>query len=287
MSTKNNSESQAIEHGGVAVDIPTSPGANGATSTTAGPRAPLNVRATEDASCFRKTGSAISRFAPKLTLIKEITHYNSSGDWKEKLGGDVSAGIVVAVMLIPQGMAYAQLAGMPPVYGLYTSISSLIVYSLFATSPQLAVGPVAIASLLTSAAVSELFPETENDPGRYFQVVFTLTFMVGLLQLIMGLFRVGYVVNFLSHPVLRGFTFAAALIIGFSQFDKLLGFKVERSPYVYIVIYRLLANIESTKWRVVLLAIENLTLLVSLKYLKAVLGETSMCQEAAVRAKRN
>lgn len=142
-------------------------------------------------------------------------------------------------MLIPQGMAYSILAGMPPMYGLYSSIISLLLYAPFSTSPQLAVGPVAMMSLLSNAAVS-VFDGASCEGGdgtpecaRFIDLSQKLAFMVGVFSLLLGLLKAGYLVNFLSHPVLKGFTMAAALVIGSSQLSKVLGFKIPRHEYVY------------------------------------------------------
>ena len=138
------------------------------------------------------------------------------------LRGDLSAGLVVAVMLVPQGMAYAMLAGLPPVVGLYASTLPLIVYALFGSSRQLAVGPVAMISLLVFAGVSGL---AEPASDQYLGFVLVLALMVGVTQFAMGLFRVGALINFLSHAVISGFTSAAAIIIILSQVNQLLGIR--------------------------------------------------------------
>ena len=152
---------------------------------------------------------------------------------KEYLSGDISAGLTVGVMLIPQGMAYAMLAGLPPIYGLYASTIPLIIYALFGTSPQLAVGPVAMVALLISSGVGAL---AEGGSAEYISLAILLALMVGLIQLAMGLFRLGFLVNFLSHPVIAGFTSAAALIIGFSQMKHLLGISIPRGPVHHTII---------------------------------------------------
>lgn len=146
-------------------------------------------------------------------------------DWlssykRADLGGDLSAGLIVAVMLIPQGMAYAMLAGLPPVIGLYASTVPLFIYALFGTSRQLAVGPVAMVSLLTLAGVS---PLAEPGTPEYIGLVLLLALMVGVLQFALGALRGGFVVNFLSHAVISGFTSAAAIVIGLSQLKHLMG----------------------------------------------------------------
>ncbi len=144
---------------------------------------------------------------------------------KSNFGGDVLAGLTVGVMLIPQGMAYAMLAGLPPIYGLYASTVPLFIYALMGTSRQLAVGPVAMVSLLIASGVGSL--AAVGSP-EYIQYAILLALMVGTIQFLMGVFRLGFLVNFLAHPVIAGFTSAAALIIGASQLKHLLGLSIPR-----------------------------------------------------------
>ncbi|MFZ5817625.1 MAG: SulP family inorganic anion transporter [Bacillota bacterium] len=158
-------------------------------------------------------------------------------DWlrnyrREDLSGDLSAGLTVAVMLVPQGMAYALLAGLPPVIGLYAVTIPLIVYALLGTSRQLAVGPVAMMSLLTLAGVSRL---AEPMSDRYIAYVLLLSLMVGVIQFLLGFLRLGFIVNFLSHAVISGFTSAAAIVIGLSQIGHLLGVKIRAETFLEIV----------------------------------------------------
>ena len=136
------------------------------------------------------------------------------------LRGDLSAGLTTAVMLIPQAMAYAMLAGLPPIYGLYASVVPLVAYAVFGTSRELAVGPVAMDSLLVAAGVGAI--AAQGSP-EYLAYAVLLALMVGALQVAMGALRLGFLVNFLSQPVISGFTSAAALIIGLSQLRHLLG----------------------------------------------------------------
>ncbi|RWZ58013.1 solute carrier 26 family protein [Halobacillus fulvus] len=152
---------------------------------------------------------------------------------KHDLKNDFSAGLIVAIMLIPQGMAYSMLAGLPPVIGLYASTIPLIVYALLGSSRQLAVGPVAMVSLLILSGVSTL---AEPGSSEYVSHVLLLSLMVGVIQLAMGLFRLGFIVNFLSHAVISGFTSAAALIIGFSQLKHLLGTDLEGGKNIFLII---------------------------------------------------
>ena len=159
-------------------------------------------------------------------ILEWLPKYNSNF-----FKGDLVAGLTVGVMLIPQGMAYAMLADMPMIYGLYASIIPLILYAIFGTSRQLAVGPVAMISLLIAAGVGAI----ASDPSEFIGLAILLAFMVGVIQLAMGIFRLGFLVNFLSHPVISGFTSAAALIIGFSQLKHLLGFSVPHGVQIFII----------------------------------------------------
>lgn len=176
---------------------------------------------------------------------------------KEDLRGDLVAGLTTAIMLIPQGMAYAMLAGLPPIYGLYASLIPLLIYAVFGTSRQLAVGPVAMVSLLVAAGVGQLAP-TGSDAFVTYAILLAL--MVGLLQLGMGLMRLGFLVNFLSHPVISGFTSAAAIIIGLSQLKHLLGIHMPRSEHVHEIVLAAIAGIGQT--HLITLGIGAATLLV-------------------------
>jgi len=142
------------------------------------------------------------------------------------LRADFIAGVTVALVLVPQSMAYAQLAGMPPYYGLYASMLPVAIGALWGSSRQLATGPVAMVSLLTGASLSQF---AGSGGEAFIAYAIALSFMVGLFQLTLGLFRLGAIVNFVSHPVIVGFTNAAVIIIALSQLDKLLGVKADRS----------------------------------------------------------
>lgn len=153
-----------------------------------------------------------------------IKHYLPFLQWlsayrKAWLKNDLFAGITVGVMLIPQGMAYALIAGLPPEYGLYASVVPLLIYAILGTSRQLAVGPVALVALLVASTVS---PHADT-PEQHIALSILLALMVGVLQLLFGLLRLGFLVNLLSHPVLSGFVSAAAIVIGLSQMHHLLG----------------------------------------------------------------
>jgi len=162
---------------------------------------------------------------------------------REDLRGDLLAGLTTAVMLIPQGMAYAMLAGLPPIVGLYASTVPLVIYALLGSSRQLAVGPVAMVSLLVAIGVGAL---AEPGTDTYVSLALLLALMVGVFQLGMGLLRAGFLVNFLSHPVVSGFTSAAALVIGMSQLGHLMGVPLERGP-VHEVVAQALAKVGETQ----------------------------------------
>lgn len=159
-----------------------------------------------------------------------------------QLKGDLSAGLTVGIMLIPQGMAYAMLAGLDPIHGLYAVTIPLILYAIFGTSRQLAVGPVAMVSLLTAAGIASLSPQS---PEQYLLYALTLALLVGIIQFGMGILRLGFVVNFLSHPVINGFTSAAAIIIGLSQIKHLFRINLPNSEHIQemaVALYHNLGN---------------------------------------------
>lgn len=171
-------------------------------------------------------------------------------DWlpnykKSYLQGDLSAGLTVGIMLIPQGMAYAMLAGLEPIHGLYAVTVPLILYAIFGTSRQLAVGPVAMVSLLTAAGIGALQPSSTEE---YLLFALTLAFLVGLIQFGMGLFRLGFIVNFLSHPVINGFTSAAAIIIGLSQVKHLFRIDLPRSEHIQEMAVAIFQSIGDIHW---------------------------------------
>jgi len=188
-------------------------------------------------------------------------------DWlpnykKGWLKGDIGAGLTVGVMLIPQGMAYASIAGLPAVYGLYASIVPLLIYAIFGTSRQLAVGPVAMVSLLTATAIGSFQGLSTSD---YILYAILLAFLVGAIQFLLGVFRLGFLVNFLSHPVISGFTSAAALIIGLSQLKHLLGIEIPRSHHIHEILGNALQKVEEINWMAFLMGIIGILIIVGVK----------------------
>lgn len=188
-------------------------------------------------------------------------------DWlprykNEQFKGDMAAGLTVGVMLIPQGMAYAMIAGLPPIYGLYASTIPLILYAIFGTSRQLAVGPVAMVSLLTAAGIGTM---AEVGTEGYIALAIVLALLVGLIQFSLGAFRLGFLVNFLSHPVISGFTSAAALIIGLSQLKHLLGVNLGRSHHIHEIIIEAVREAGSINWVTVLVGVVGIVIIKGVK----------------------
>lgn len=192
-----------------------------------------------------------------LPILRWLPRYR-----RPDLGGDLTAGLTVAAMLIPQGMAYALLAGMPPQTGLYAATVPLVLYAIFGTSRQLAVGPVAIMSLLTASAIA---PLAQEGTARYVELAALLALMVAGIHFVLGLARAGWVVNLLSHPVLVGYTAAAALIIGFSQVKHLIGVKIPNSESFVETLTELGKHLGDTSVVTVVLSVATVALLVGLK----------------------
>ncbi len=167
------------------------------------------------------TPAHFRRFVP---ILQWLPGYN-----RQDLAGDGLAGLIVAIMLVPQAMAYALLAGLPPKVGLYASIVPLLLYGLLGSSRALAVGPVAIVSLMVASTLGAI---AESGTEAYISAALLLAFLSGGILIAMGLARLGFLVNFLSHPVISGFTSAAALVIGFSQLKHLLGLDIPRSHLI-------------------------------------------------------
>ncbi len=197
----------------------------------------------------------LERILPAVSWIRDYRR----GD----LTVDMSAGLTVAIMLVPQSMAYAMLAGLPPVIGLYASTIPLLVYALFGSSRQLAVGPVAMISLLVYTGCSKL---AEPGSSEYIAMVLLLALMVGAIQFLMGVFRMGFLVNFLSHAVIGGFTSAAAIIISLSQLKHLLGIELDAQHSVIHLIYESARRITDANAVTVAIGLTSIVILLVLKW---------------------
>lgn len=163
-----------------------------------------------------------------LPMMDWARHYD-----RDTLVSDLVAALIVTIMLIPQSLAYASLAGLPPEVGLYASIAPLLLYAIFGTSRVLAVGPVAVVSLMTATAIGEL--AVAGSPS-YWGAAITLAFLSGAMLLVMGLLRLGFLANFLSHPVISGFITASALLIAAGQLKVILGVKAEGHNFFELVV---------------------------------------------------
>ncbi|MCW8918659.1 MAG: SulP family inorganic anion transporter [Gammaproteobacteria bacterium] len=188
----------------------------------------------------------------KLKRFFPFLEWQLSGEY---LRADLIAGITVALVLIPQSMAYAQLAGLPAYYGLYIAFTPVVVAALFGSSKQLATGPVAVVSIMTATALAPLLGGTaQSNPelaAQYIPLAMFLALLVGLFQLFLGVFRLGVIVNFLSHPVIVGFTNAAAMVIGLSQLSKIFGVTMPGAasdPFISVRVWGVLQQLGETHW---------------------------------------
>lgn len=181
---------------------------------------------------------------------------------KDTLRSDSIAGITVALVLVPQSMAYAQLAGLPVVYGLYAAFIPVIVASLWGSSNQLHTGPVAMLSLMSAAA---LIPFATPETPDFIELSIMLALMVGVLRLALGLFKLGAIVNLLSSPVIVGFTNAAALIIGMSQLSKIIGVPFPRSDSYLNDLWVVLTQLSEIHWATLAFAAGTWLLMAGLK----------------------
>jgi len=196
-------------------------------------------------------------------MIKQLQQYIPALNWlknyqSKHLFGDITAGIIVTSLLIPQGMAYALLAGLPPQIGLYASILPAIIYPLLGTSQVLAVGPVAVDSLMVAAAIAKLAPQGSSE---YLALAIALAFLVGIIEIGMGVLRMGFLVNFLSRSVISGFISGAAIIIGFSQVKHLLGLKIPSTESFIELLTLILGKITEVNWVTLSLGLASIAIL--------------------------
>ena len=188
-------------------------------------------------------------------------------DWlpnykKSFLRDDIVAGITVGIVLIPQGIAYALIAGLPPIYGLYTALIPQLIYAIFGTARQVAVGPVAMDSLIVATGVSTLALAGSQS---YIEIAVLLAFVVGAIQLLMGILRLGFIVNFLSRPVITGFTSAVAIIIGLNQLGNLLGVSFVKSDQIHLLIGDFVRKISQLNVGTTIIGVASCSIIVVLK----------------------
>ncbi|KAK4790309.1 hypothetical protein SAY86_017613 [Trapa natans] len=184
--------------------------------------------------------------------------------WREYLQTDLMAGLTVGVMLVPQAMSYAKLAGLQPIYGLYSGFVPVFVYAIFGSSRQLAVGPVALVSLLVSNVLGEI---VDSSDALYTELAILLALMVGILECIMGLLRLGWIIRFISHSVISGFTTASAIVIALSQAKYFLGYDIVRSSKIVPLIKSIISGIDGFSWPPFVMGSVILAVLLIMKHL--------------------
>ncbi|CAE7840745.1 SULTR2 [Symbiodinium sp. CCMP2592] len=223
-----------------------------------------------------RLGRTVCRRVPLLSWCREMSC--------KSVRADIIAGLTVGVMVIPQSMSYANIAGLPYIYGMYAACVPALVYAIFGQSRQLAVGPVAMVSLLINAGLmaqihsgpcpgwdphagskGQLSAEDEFCKNEYVKLAVFTSAVMGLMQIAAMILRMGFLVTFLGHPVTSGFTSGAAIIIGLSQVKYMLGIHLDKSQYVYVTLIDLVRKIEHTKWMTLLLGVLSLAFLLLAK----------------------
>ena len=192
-----------------------------------------------------------------IPILEWLPNYTRS-----RFKGDFIAGITVAIILIPQGIAYALIAGLPPIYGLYCALVPQLVYAVFGSSRQVAIGPVAMDSLIVATGVSTLALAGSDS---YIAIAILLAFMVGGIQFLLGVFRLGFVVNFLSKPVISGFTSAVALTIGINQFRNLFGVDFIQSDQIQYVLEDIWFTITDFNSHTTIIGLISVTVIIILR----------------------
>ncbi|HDZ79707.1 MAG TPA: sulfate permease [Roseobacter sp.] len=191
-----------------------------------------------------------------VQMPQRLRNYLPILDWgrsynKATLSNDLMAAVIVTIMLIPQSLAYALLAGLPPEAGLYASIVPILLYAVFGTSRALAVGPVAVVSLMTAAALGSI---ADQGTMGYAVAALTLAFLSGVILLTMGVFKLGFLANFLSHPVIAGFITASGVIIAASQIKHILGISASGDNLISLL-GSLWENLGNTNWVTVIIGV--------------------------------
>ena len=195
-----------------------------------------------------------------IPILKWLPKYK-----KKNFYFDFVAGINVGILLIPQGMAYALIAGLPPIYGLYAALTPQIVYAILGTSRQLAVGPVAIDSLIVASGLGII---SISSPEQYILMAISLAFIVGSFQIIMALFRFSFITNFLSKPIINGFVSALAIIIGFGQLKYLLGISLSQTSLIQNILIDIYNNINQINLPTLYLGLSSILIILFVKKYK-------------------
>ncbi|KAJ6902036.1 sulfate transporter 4.1 [Populus alba x Populus x berolinensis] len=218
-------------------------------------------------------GALFSRWTAKVkrtTLVQWIDtflpccRWIRTYKWREYFHPDLMAGLTVGVMLVPQAMSYAKLAGLHPIYGLYTGFIPIFVYAIFGSSRQLAIGPVALVSLLVSNVLGGIVNSSDE---LYTELAILLAFMVGILECIMALLRLGWLIRFISHSVISGFTSASAIVIALSQAKYFLGYDIVRSSKIVPLIKSIISGAHKFSWPPFVMGSCILAILLVMKHL--------------------
>ncbi|CAN6565661.1 hypothetical protein C1H46_003354 [Malus baccata] len=234
---------------------------------------PLQHPDTTSSSSSSSPWAALSKWKSKvqsmtwvewLALFLPCSRWIRTYKWREYLQVDLMSGITVGVMLVPQAMSYAKLAGLEPIYGLYSGFIPLFVYAIFGSSRQLAVGPVALVSLLVSNVLTSI---VDSSDALYTELAILLAFMVGVMECILGLLRLGWIIRFISHSVISGFTTASAIVIALSQAKYFLGYDIERSSKIVPLIKSIIAGAEGFSWPPFVMGSVILAILLTMKHL--------------------
>lgn len=181
---------------------------------------------------------------------------------------DLIAGITVAVMLVPQGMAYALLAGLPPIYGLYAGLIPLFIYAVLGTSRQMSVGPVAISAILVAAGISQLAPPMSAE---YVSLVILAGVLIGILEVTLGFLRLGFLVRIITHPVILGFSAAAGIIIAINQLRDLLGIAIPRFQYTYETLIYAYNHVGQANWITVAICVSSMLFIFFVKKISRII----------------
>ena len=195
-----------------------------------------------------------------IPILKWLPKYK-----KKSFFYDLSAGINVGILLIPQGMAYALIAGLPPIYGLYAALTPQIVYAVLGTSRQLAVGPVAIDSLIVASGLGII---SISSPEQYILMAISLAFIVGSFQLIMALFKLSFIATFLCKPIINGFVSALAIIISFGQLKYLLGISLSQTSLIQNILIDIYNNINQINLPTLYLGLSSIFIILFVKKYK-------------------
>ncbi|GAB4836529.1 Sulfate transporter 4.1, chloroplastic [Ancistrocladus abbreviatus] len=217
-------------------------------------------------SMFTRWRSKMREMTPTewISIFLPCYRWIRSYKWREYLQNDLMAGITVGIMLVPQAMSYAKLAGLEAIYGLYAGLMPIFVYAFFGSSRQLAVGPVALVSLLVSNVLSGI---VDSSDELYTELAILLALMVGVLECVMGLLRLGWLIRFISHSVISGFTTASAVVIALSQVKYFLGYDIVRSSEIVPLIRSIISGIDKFSWPPFVLGSFILAVLLTMKHL--------------------